>query len=475
MKKLLLSSVLAMLVSPVAAFEISGQKWPGAGTPFYIDIEGSSATDITWNAAFIGALEEWNRSTDFSFELINEYRNPCADDSVNSVDFTDDVCGMEYGANTLAITLSQSFFQVLGPPYLAESDIVVNRATDFDIFDGNLTQSGAGFAATDFRRVVLHELGHVIGLDHESSVSAIMAPIIGNLDRLTEDDIAGVNTLYGGLSRCIVRPLVFGQSSDSLSDGDCTVAELTVGGDDTSFIDVYRFDLSATTTLEFSMTSPVLDSVLVLADSNLNYLVFDDNSSGACDASLRQELEPGSYLLLANTYVVPPIEQCGNTGAYSLNAGFSSAELLQLGDSVSLQGGVSTAIFSGGVTADDGLTWGNRFRSTDSLDIKARIEIDPAHQDQAGSLVVAAVLEGQIFLLNQQGQFVDANQGSGTIIRAARRVLTAVEELDIITDLVFAALGVESITVDFLVGYGLDSDPAEIYFHPTPINLTVDP
>ena len=47
------------------------------------------------------------------------------------------------------------------------------------------------------------------------------------------------------------------------------------------------------------------------------------------------------------------------------------------------------------------------------------------------------------------------------------------EQVEIIKNLVAAELGINEITVDFVVGYGLDDDPDEIFYHETPLNLTI--
>ena len=104
-----------------------------------------------------------------------------------------------------------------------------------------------------------------------------------------------------------------------------------------------------------------------------------------------------------------------------------------------------------------------------------QIEIDPQHQGLAGFLVVAALLEEQTLLLNSLGQFVDSAANPGVIVRAANRVLSAIEELTVATDLIPAELGIDDIVVDFIIGYGLSSEPEEIYFHRVPLNLTVSP
>ena len=45
----------------------------------------------------------------------------------------------------------------------------------------------------------------MIGLDHEDTNQAIMAPAISDLFELQEDDIAGVEALYSGLDNCEIK------------------------------------------------------------------------------------------------------------------------------------------------------------------------------------------------------------------------------------------------------------------------------
>ncbi|MEQ8952544.1 MAG: hypothetical protein RL120_00285, partial [Gammaproteobacteria bacterium] len=139
------------------------------------------------------------------------------------------------------------------------------------------------------------------------------------------------------------------------------------------------------------------------------------------------------------------------------------------------QGNLSTAQFSGGITANNGLSYGNKFSPADSLDISATVQVDPLHQGQQGFLVVAAAIGEQVLFLNEQGQFVESLLDPALIPRAANKQLQASELIQIATDLVPAALGIQSISVDFFVGYGLSSLPNELFFHGSAINLTVAP
>lgn len=467
------SIVSCLMTSQLMAFDIDGTKWPGATTDFYVGIDGSSPSGIRWNTAFIGAMQDWNQATDFTFNVIEEAEDPCRFNSRNGVGFTSDVCGSEYGENTLAVTLTRFSSQLLGPPAIIRTDIVLNDSVPYDIFSGRLVQFGIPFGSIDFRRVALHELGHAMGLDHESNAPAIMAANIGNIDSLQEDDIAGVNTLYGGLENCNIAALSFGTTANSLSAGDCTVVDLTAGGTDTSFIDLYRFDVEATSTVQFDMTSPELDSVLILATTDLEYLDFDDKTSGLCNSTVTSTLPKGSYFILANTYVVPVKTECGNSGSYSLEASFISAQPKSLGSAVSLLGGSTNGSFSGGISDSNGQRFGNKFPPSSSLNIDANITVDRQHIGQPGFLVAAAVFGNEVLFLNSAGVFVDAPAAG--FINAASKLLSSTEPLTLARNLVPATIGIQNIEVNFWVGYGLSAQPEEIFFHQRPINLVVSP
>ena len=465
--------VLISVTRPACAFELTGSKWLGAETDFYVNIEGISGTGLQWNTAFITAMEEWNAETLFTFDWKEEYRNPCENDGVNGVDFVEDYCGSEFGQSTLGITVTRYESTILGEPNLVQADIILNGSEKFDIFGGALPSFGPLSDKFDFRRAALHELGHVIGLEHEETMQAIMAPEISDIDRLQPDDIAGVKALYSGLDNCRIKDLNFGITNAALDSSDCSVQELTVGGDDTSYIDIYRFELQGTTKLEFTMSSSVLESVLILATSKLEFLAVDSDIYGDCNSALTSTLEAGNYLLLANTYDQAVKDSCTLIGPYQLKAVFLSPQVL--GSNSSLLGGSSSAEFRGGITADDGASYESRFKPEDSLDMTAEIAMDPAHIGQAGFLVVGAFLDGQILLLNEQGEFEYADPIPDPITRAVSKVLGTDESITVFTDLVPAALGIESLVVDFFFGYGLDSNPEELYFHQVPLNLVISP
>jgi hypothetical protein len=482
-----LSALLLAGVSMMAfTFNIAGIKWPGANTLLHIGMTGNSPSGTLWRDALARAAQQWTDNTPFTFFVDSSYRDPCngystsgsgedfpsgAGDGINGADFSSTVCGNAYGGSVLAVTLVYTESNLLGGFDIVEADMVFNSNTRFDIYDGPLVDQSRG---VDFGRVALHEMGHVIGLSHEQSSASIMRATIGNLSTLQPDDIEGATTLYTGYSNCPVNKIDFGRINGVLSAGDCSIQQLVGGGTDDSLVDAFEFTLAQATSVTIAMRASSLDSVLVLMDVNSKVLKVDNNSGGGCDARIAQTLPAGTYAVLANTFVGG--SDCGATeGPYQITMSYQSSALLQRGGETSLQGSASSAKFAGAVKARNKATFSNVVKPSETFDVVGRINVDPQHQGQLGFIVVAGILEdGEILLRNSAGQFVPYD-GQGGIIKASTKVLSSLESVDILGNTRAVDLGLNDIEVDFLIGYGLNSKPNELYFHSAPINLVVTP
>ena len=190
------------------AYVLDGSSWPESRTTFHIDIKlrgaAASPSGIKWNDAFREAAQTWNAHSGFEFTVdTTDPSNPCAgvgsypqDGYRNGANFHPKVCNQvdnkedDYGNKTLAVTVS--YVYTSKPEEKVEADIFFNDAESWDIYDG------AARSRFDFKRVALHELGHVLGLGHEQSKPAIMQPTVGDTYTLQADDIAGAHSLYGG-------------------------------------------------------------------------------------------------------------------------------------------------------------------------------------------------------------------------------------------------------------------------------------
>ncbi len=489
MLKWILAALLAALSLSAYSFSVNGSKWPGGTTHLHVGIPGLSAGGKAWSDALRRAALEWNDKTPFEFTLLSSYRDPCngyrasstasgfpagTGDDVNGADFTSNVCGNEYGTSVLAVTLVYTESNQLGAFDITQADIVFNSNSRFDIYDGSFDSN----RGTDFTRVALHELGHVIGMGHEQSASSIMRASIGNLYTLQPDDIAGATTLYEGYTRCPVSRLDFGRVTGTLNAGDCTVQQLVGGGTDTSLTDVYQLDLAQSTRVTLNMNSGSLDSVLVLMNSRSEVLEIDDDGGTGCNSQIVRTLPAGTYAVLANTLTSATGDtSCGkNNGPYQLTARYDSSALIGAGRNTSLQGGGSSASFAGGVTTNGGTSFSNRVTPTQRFDVLGRITVDPAHRGRQGFLVMAAILENnQVYVRNPAGEFVPLGSQTTPVPVTTSKILGATENVTILGQAVASTFGMTDASVRFLIGYGLNSNPSELYFHDEPINLLVSP
>jgi hypothetical protein len=104
--------------------------------------------------------------------------------------------------------------------------------------------------------------------------------------------------------------------SDALAPGDCTVAQLGLDPNDSSFVDVYRITLPADGFITVDLQSPEFDTVLLVFDDVLSTLIyFNDDYAPSSDSFIpRVPLPAGSYIILVNSFEI------GETGTYDLVA-----------------------------------------------------------------------------------------------------------------------------------------------------------
>lgn len=186
----------------VRGFAMFGSKWPNGDITMHLALGPGSGSmpdgTASYNAAVATAMSTWNGHLDLAkFAAVPDSTRPNGDgDLVNHVFFDDDFYGEQFGELTLAITTRWT----IAGTQRAEADIVFNNRFQWSSYRGNV-RTANGRDVWDITRVAMHELGHALGLDHPDergqSVHALMNSILGNLDSLTFDDIAGARSLYG--------------------------------------------------------------------------------------------------------------------------------------------------------------------------------------------------------------------------------------------------------------------------------------
>ena len=186
-----------------SAFALEGQSWPaGSNITFQLALGSAGRTladgNTSWDAAAQPAPSFWNSNVGALTFIANI--NPSASrnsgDGVNSVFFASNYFGQSFGTYTLAVTYYM-FFQ----GHITEADIVLNTNQSWDSYRGPLRYNSGGMAIGDIRRVVIHEMGHALGLNHPDSagqhVTAVMNSMISDTEAPTADDISGAQSLYG--------------------------------------------------------------------------------------------------------------------------------------------------------------------------------------------------------------------------------------------------------------------------------------
>lgn len=166
-------------------FELLNVKW---GEPTF----GTPSGTITWSSELGGDLVLNNGATDDSIDasLIQAFQTW---ESVAAVTFVEDDVDPMVTISAAPINPDFAGVTIFRPDLpglntLESAEVIFNSQY--------LWSDNGGIGSTDFFAVALHEIGHVLGLDHPDDPTQIMNAII-EVDELGEGDIRGAQLLYG--------------------------------------------------------------------------------------------------------------------------------------------------------------------------------------------------------------------------------------------------------------------------------------
>jgi predicted Zn-dependent protease len=146
----------------------------------------------SWDDNAASALAEWTAVVPL---LVQQ------SDASNMVRWADTAAGEHLGS--MAATTQKEYRMANGRLAIGRATTILNPALCWDAYDGPRRDTfchGQLAVLLDVRRVVLHELGHVLGLEHPDEggqvVAAIMNQTVSDTDSLQADDEAGLLALY---------------------------------------------------------------------------------------------------------------------------------------------------------------------------------------------------------------------------------------------------------------------------------------
>ena len=193
-------------VTSAPAYVLEGKSWPsGSVVTFQMGLGSAGRTLIdgntSWDTAAAPAVNAWdNVMARLQFNAnLGAGSAAASRDGVNSIVFSSTIFGQAFGSGTLAVTYWRSSGNTM-----VEADILFNSNQAFDSYRGPLRYGSNRFAIGDIRRVLIHELGHALGLDHPDqhgqNVDAIMNSVTSDRETLSNDDVSGAQFMYAAAS-----------------------------------------------------------------------------------------------------------------------------------------------------------------------------------------------------------------------------------------------------------------------------------
>ncbi|MGE0820601.1 MAG: matrixin family metalloprotease [Candidatus Binatia bacterium] len=246
--------------------------WPNAEATLNLQV-GCPQTPLTfwgpcWTDTVIDAATHWQSpETSFRFRMRSPSvtADPCPEtpegDGIYTLAFRATKCGAGFGS-ALAVT---SFFLDPTTGAFVDVDTVFDSKRIWSTYPGPLQTNPAGAIVYDFHRIAIHELGHVLGLDHPDNfgqnVRAIMNSRVSDIDTTQLDDLAGVRAIYPATTVNVQGVLENPQPGSAVS-GISTISGWVCSASLITLV------IDGTTTIQAAYGTPRSDTRTICGDEN---------------------------------------------------------------------------------------------------------------------------------------------------------------------------------------------------------------
>ncbi|PIK48148.1 putative macrophage metalloelastase isoform X2, partial [Apostichopus japonicus] len=175
-------------------YVVTSNRWNKASVSYRLSTFSNDMPVATQRALVQEAFRVWDAVIPLTFY---ESNGPVADINIGFF-YGDHNDGRPFVENVIAHAFT--------PYYSDRSD---SLSGDIHLNDANKFSADANGDGLDLLAVLVHEIGHSLGMDHSFQIDAVMYEKYGTLTRLTADDIAGVQSIYGAnpVSIPTLRPI----------------------------------------------------------------------------------------------------------------------------------------------------------------------------------------------------------------------------------------------------------------------------
>lgn len=152
----------------------------------------------------------------------------------------------------------------------------------------------------------------------------------------------------------------------------------------------------------------------------------------------------------------------------------NATELPSLGAVKSVSGSATNAQFFAGARANNRAGFESQFDSFEELTIAARLQIETAHIAKLGNLYVVVAVGDNYFYRDATGAYkVWDFQLDSLKPTASNKILSASEEISILSDTTVGSLALSGQRLSFYFAYSEQLNPTELYYNESPLQIDI--